>query len=64
MNKIETFYGKISEVEDRVNDLLEYITDNNHHLIDLKQSIDTDPESIDLYVLMTVIYRTKEREQV
>ncbi|WP_430598327.1 hypothetical protein [Enterococcus sp. AZ177] len=64
MNKIKTFYGKLSSVEERVNEFLEYLSDNDHQLIDVKQSIDPDAEAVNVHLAITVLYRTKEREQV
>lgn len=47
------FFGQIKEVENRINVFLE----QGYELIDIKQSLDQEPEAIHTYGLWTLIYK-------
>lgn len=53
MTKVKMFFGQIKEVENRINVFLE----QGYELIDIKQSLDQEPEAIHTYGLWTLIYK-------
>lgn len=57
MTQIQTFYGKLGEVENKVN---KFLAEKAELVQEVLQSIDIDPETTGTYVLFTILYEEKK----
>lgn len=55
MKKMKVFYGKPEDVEESINEFLE----RDRELVDIKQSLDSDFDYEQIYILYTLIYTEK-----